>query len=389
MDYNNENRAGFESGKPEDHKLNEQATARDIWHAKNRSQGAAAQQTVNQGGPQYYGRPPENGKGRMKNKKPFMIFGGILAGIIVLAVVFGLAGTGSGTEYVGDLSGASGIREDHIGVLYVEGEIGSSGGTYNHEYALDAVGGMMDNSRNCGLMLFVNTPGGGVYESDELYLKIKEYQETTGRPVYAYFASQATSGGYYISACADKIAANRNCWTGSIGVTLGTLYDISGLLEKYGIKTETITSGANKAMGSMTSPMTAEQKQIFQSLVDEAYDQFVSIVADGRGLDKEYVKKIADGRIYTAAQALDIRLIDDIVNTYDDAIDDMMDEYSLYDCEVYEFRYEPETGLLDGLIESIDRAAASLAGNSDISALAEMMEDNEEIPIQYMCKEIK
>ena len=111
-------------------------------------------------------------------------------------------------------------------------------------------------------------------------------------------------------------------------------------------------------------------------------------MADGRGLDKEYVKKIADGRIYTAAQAEDIKLIDDIVNTYDDAIDDMMEEYSLYDCEVYEFRYEPETSLLDGLIESIDKAADSIAGNGDISALAELMEDNEEIPIQYMCKEI-
>ncbi len=81
----------------------------------------------------------------------------------------------------------------------------------------------MDNSDNEALMLYVDTPGGGVYESDELYLKIKEYQETTERPVYAYFASQATSGGYYISASADRITANRNCRTGSIGVTMGTL----------------------------------------------------------------------------------------------------------------------------------------------------------------------
>lgn len=383
MDNNIEKNAAFEGDK-----TSGPVTARDIWRQKNKAGSSGSGTPEQQSGTRYYGAPPTGGVRRTKNKKPFMIFGCILAGIIVLAVIFSFVGTGS-TEYVGDLSGASSIREDHIGVLYVEGEIGSSGGTYDHQYALDAVGGMMDNRYNRGLMLFVNTPGGGVYESDELYLKIKEYQETTGRPVYAYFASQATSGGYYISACADKIAANRNCWTGSIGVTIGTLYDISGLLEKYGIKTETITSGANKAMGSGTDPMTAEQRQIFQSLVDEAYEQFVSIVADGRGLDKEYVKKIADGRIYTASQAEDIKLIDDIVNTYDDAIDDMMEEYSLFDCEVYEFRYEPEAGLLDGLIESIDKAADSLAGNGDISALAELMEDNEEIPIQYMCKEIK
>ena len=384
MDNNIEKNDAFEGNK-----TSGPVSARDIWRQKNNAGSGGAGKSAAQGGTRYYGAPPAGGARRMKNKKPFLIFGCILAGIIALAAVFSFVGTGSGTTYVGDLSGASGIREDHIGVLFVEGEIGSSGGTYDHQYALDAVGGMMDNGYNRGLMLFVNTPGGGVYESDELYLKIKEYQETTGRPVYAYFASQATSGGYYISACADKIAANRNCWTGSIGVTLGTLYDISGLLEKYGIKTETITSGSNKAMGSSTAPMTAEQRQIFQGLVNEAYEQFVSIVADGRGLDKEYVKKIADGRIYTAAQAEDIKLIDDIVNTYDDAIADMMEEYSLYDCEVYEFRYEPETSLLDGLIESIDKAADSIAGNGDISALAELMEDNEEIPIQYMCKEIK
>lgn len=110
------------------------------------------------------------------------------------------------------------------------------------------------------MILFVNSPGGGVYESDELYLKIKEYQEQTECPVYAVMGSMAASGGYYISAPADKIVANRNTWTGSIGVTIGTLYDISGLLEQYGVKTETITAGRNKAMGSSVEPMTEEQE---------------------------------------------------------------------------------------------------------------------------------
>ena len=89
---------------------------------------------------------------------------------------------------------------------------------------------MAEDDRNKGMILYVNTPGGSVYASDELYLKIKDYQETTGRPVYSSMQSQATSGGYYISAPCDKIIANRNCWTGSIGVTMGTFIDISGLL---------------------------------------------------------------------------------------------------------------------------------------------------------------
>lgn len=346
----------------------------------------AAQGTVYSGGTYSYSMA---GAQQMKsNKKPFIIFGAILGGIILLAILFQLAGINVRSD-ASHLSGAETIHEDHIGVLYIEGTIMEGDTTYNHAYALDAIDGMMENDDNKGLMLYVNTPGGGVYESDELYLKIKEYQDMTERPVYAYLGSQATSGGYYISAPADKIAANRNCWTGSIGVTMGNLYDISGLLSKYGISVTTITSGANKAMGDMTAPLTDEQKQILQSLVDEAYDQFVGIVAEGRNLDEAYVRSISDGRLYTAKQAQSVHLIDDIVETYDDAIDDMMDEYELWDCEVYEFRYEPEYGLLGGLIQSMDKLAEAASGNSDINALAELMESNNELPLQYMCEVTK
>lgn len=348
--------------------------------------GQSTQGTVYSGGTYSYSMA---GAQQMKsNKKPFIIFGAILGGIILLAILFQFAGINvrSDASY---LSGAETIHEDHIGVLYIEGTIMEGDTTYNHAYALDAIDGMMENDDNEGLMLYVNTPGGGVYESDELYLKIKEYQDMTERPVYAYLGSQATSGGYYISAPADKIAANRNCWTGSIGVTMGNLYDISGLLSKYGISVTTITSGTNKAMGDMTAPLTDEQKQILQSLVDEAYDQFVGIVAEGRNLDEAYVRSISDGRLYTAKQAQSVHLIDDIVETYDDAINDMMDEYELWDCEVYEFRYEPEYGLLGGLIQSMDKLAEAASGNSDINALAELMESNNELPLQYMCEVTK
>lgn len=274
-------------------------------------------------------------------------------------------------------------------MLYIEGTIGEDSDTYSQSYVIDAVEGMMENGSNEGLMLFVNTPGGGVYESDELYLKIKEYQEHTGRPVYAYFASQATSGGYYISASADKILANRNCWTGSIGVTMGTFYDISGLLQKHGIKTETITSGPNKAMGDITAPMTAEQRQIFQGLIDEAYDQFVSIVAEGRDLDEAYVRSIADGRIYTAKQAESNKLIDDITGTYDEALETMINDCGLSGCDIYEFRYLPEDSLLSGLMKSVDSLAESVSGSSDISSVIRLMEENNSLPLQYMCEEIK
>ena len=323
-------------------------------------------------------------KAKKKLNKPVVIFVCIVAVFILAALILRISGAGTGSEV--EAAGASG---EHIGVVHIEGTIGEDSETYNQQYIVDTISAMIENDDNKAMILYVNTPGGGVYESDELHLKIREYQETTGRPVYAYFASQATSGGYYISASADKIVANRNCWTGSIGVTIGTLYDISGLLERYGIQTETITSGANKAMGDITAPMTAEQRAIFQSLVDESYAQFVSIVADGRGLSEEYVRSISDGRIYTAQQAQQIDLVDDVVDTYEDAVEDMVYEYGLEDCDIREFQYVPETSLFSGLIQSVDRLSEALAGSSDISALESLMEDSGQVELQYMCQDLR
>lgn len=149
---------------------------------------------------------------------------------------------------------------------------------------------MKNSPYNKGILLIVDSPGGGVYESDELYLKLKDYKETTGNPIWTYMKSEACSGGYYISMASDKIFANRNCTTGSIGVIM-SLVNTKDLYDKLGIKEINITSGKNKAMGSSGQDLTDEQKEILQSNVDEAYEQFVSIVADGRKMDVETVKK--------------------------------------------------------------------------------------------------
>ena len=212
-----------------------------------------------------------------------------------------------------------GPQGDYIGVIEVHGEIGPSADDsmfatpagYDHDAAMEFVNEMMEDDTNKGIFLSLDTPGGTVYESDELYLKLMEYKEETGRPVYAYMHSVAASGGYYIAASADEIYANRNTVTGSIGVIMGG-YEMSELFEKVGIKEIAITSGPNKAMGSAATPMTEEQIAIYQSHVDEAYDIFVEIVAQGRKMDEARVREIADGRIYTAKQALELDLIDGI-----------------------------------------------------------------------------
>ncbi|MBQ4559751.1 MAG: signal peptide peptidase SppA [Tyzzerella sp.] len=216
-------------------------------------------------------------------------------------------------------------EEDFIGLINVEGEIGPSTeslwsyteSTYNHDLYMDYVDSLIHADNNKGIMLYIDSPGGTVYESDELYLKLMEYKKVTGRPIYAYFASQACSGGYYIAMAADYIVANRNCWTGSIGVIV-SLLNCKDLYDKLGIEEIDITSGANKAMGSAALDLTEEQYAILQSLVDEAYDQFVEIVCDGRKMDDATVRSLADGRIYSAKQAAEHKLVD-LVGTMDEA----------------------------------------------------------------------
>lgn len=317
--------------------------------------------------------------------KSLIVFGCIIGGIVLLALI----GSGIKNAMFGPEPDIA-ANGPYIATLYVEGSIMSGQSDtfglpvgYQHNWTLDKIDEMIGDQNNQGLILFVDSPGGGVYESDELYLKLKEYKEKTGRPVYSVMGSMAASGGYYISAAADKIFANRNTWTGSIGVTIGTLYDISGLLDRYGIKTETITAGRNKAMGSSVEPMTDEQKAIFQSLVDDAYEQFVGIVSEGRNLSLQDVKNLADGRIYTAKQALDLGLVDEI-GTFQEAVSDMRDAYDLKG-DVIDVVYQDNSfwrSVLGGVkIPDLK--------NGDVSALLEVIEKDQHFPISYECELLK
>jgi protease-4 len=329
--------------------------------------------------------------------KPLLIIGGILLGIIIIgggckiisnqltgAMEQMIGSTNSSDDYYVDYADVTG---DHIAVVFVEGVISSAtssgilseGSGYDHQFILDSIELAINNDANKGLLIYVNSPGGGVYESDELYLKIRDYQESTGRPVYTYMGPMAASGGYYIAAPSDKIIANRNCWTGSIGVTMGTYYDISGLLDKYGVKSVTITAGRNKAMGSYTDPMTEEQLAILQSLVDEAYSQFVNIVADGREMGIDRVVQLADGRVYTARQAKEVGLVDEIA-TFDQAVATMQKDNDLTDCDVI-YVTPPTVGFLEELLGQVKSIQQS---PSDLSILMELMAENGQMPIAYM-----
>lgn len=324
--------------------------------------------------------------GNTTTKKRKKIPSWVKAIIIVLTIVLGLFILGAGCSSIFSNTPSNQVITDfgydYIGTIYIEDTIDEYGsGLYNHQYLLNAIDAMMEDDENKGMILYVNTPGGSVYASDELYLKIKEYQDVTGRPVYSSMQSQATSGGYYISASCDKIIANRNSWTGSIGVTMGSFIDVSELLNDLGIKTTTITAGDNKAMGSNVEPMTEEQKEIFQSLVDESYEQFVEIVANGRNMSIDKVKTLADGRIYTAKQALENGLIDKI-GTYEQAIADMKKTYNLEDVEVENFQPEVSADLysLLGIIAQQTEENAI----TDVDAIERLLELNGTFRVSYI-----
>ncbi len=203
------------------------------------------------------------------------------------------------------------------------------------------------------MILYIDSPGGGVYKSDEVYNAVLKYKEKTKRPVYAYFASLAASGGYYIGCVADKIIANRNTLTGSIGVIAGRFVDLTELMKKHGIKSETIHAGRNKIMGSVTEPETEEQRTIMQSIADECYGQFTQIVADSRKLGIEKVKELADGRIYTALQAKNAGLVDSIMN-FDDAVKTVYKEVFNdpdYDKDLDEYEYKTKKSFIKKLLK--------------------------------------
>lgn len=281
--------------------------------------------------------------------------------------------TGFYEQLMGMMEEVSTPMEDYIAVINVEGAIysepevsmwGEAVG-YDHGATMDYIDQLMWDDYNKGIMLYMDTPGGEVTASDDLYLKLMEYKEYTGRKIYCYFGDQSCSGGYYISMAADEIYANRNCWTGSIGVIV-SLVNMQGLYEKLGIEEINITSGANKAMGSSGEELTDEQRAIMQSLVDEAYDQFVAIIADGRSMAEEQVRKLADGRIYSAKQALDNELIDGICT---------LDEYlgRIYEEQGDEIIIFEQTGDPYSL-ESLFASLRSLKSRSDAEVLNEMLE---------------
>src|SRR5438876_6433333 len=161
------------------------------------------------------------------------------------------------------------------------------------------------------LVVRINSAGGTVTASDVIFRELDLFKRSTGRPVVAIMLDIAASGGYYVALAADTIVAHPTSVTGSIGVLMVTL-SAEGLMQKLGLATTTIKSAERKDMGSPLRALTDEERKIFQTVIDSLYGQFVEKLAESRRLGLEAARKVADGRIYTAQQALDLQLIDRI-----------------------------------------------------------------------------
>lgn len=183
--------------------------------------------------------------------------------------------------------------------------------TYDHQVFLSQIEHAFSSSDVKGVILRVNSPGGAVSELDEIYFKMNELREKYPKPMVVYMDRVAASGGYYIATPADKIFANRNTITGSIGVILGN-YNYYQLAENLGIKDQTFKSGTHKDILNPMREMTQEEERIIQELVDESYGFFVDAIVESRGMDRARVIELADGRIYSGQQAVNNGLIDEI-----------------------------------------------------------------------------
>ena len=237
------------------------------------------------------------------------------------------------SQSVHKLTLVDGNSDETIQKISIEGEIGAEmTNTYSRASVINQIKEAKSNSNVKAILLSVNTPGGGVYETAELYNELKN----SGKDVYVSMKKQATSGGYYVSMAAKKIFANTETTTGSLGVIMSYV-SAQKFLNDHGIKQETIRSGEQKAVGGLTEDLPESTRKIYQEQNKEAYDRFVKAIAQGRNMSEDEVRKLADGRTYTGTQAVENKLVDKI-GTEEDLINFIKEDKKLSNPKVIELR---------------------------------------------------
>ncbi len=245
--------------------------------------------------------------------------------IAVLSFVISLLGGKNNMSATKKITGA----QDTIAIINVNGTMVSGGGTVTSVFSRAegaSSGVIMRELREAAedksvkaVLLNINSPGGSVTSAEEIAREIDKFKEKSKKPIVAALGDSGASAAYYIAADCDKIYANNSTLTGSIGVYMGGV-NLEEIYKKIGITPFLIKSGEHKDIMSSTRPMTAEEKIIIQNMVNEMFEQFLDRVSTGRKKPMAEVRALADGRVYTGKQALNLGLVDEIGNFYD-AID--------------------------------------------------------------------
>jgi protease-4 len=298
-----------------------------------------------------------------------MIVGGAFFTILVFVVGASLVGDGTPRVQEKFFSHDQNAK-DKIVILPIEGIIMESEDGFV-KLAIDAA---MKDEHVKAVVLRVDSPGGSVSGSDYIYHHLRELAEKKKIPIVVSMGSVAASGGYYVSMAVGHtpgtIFAERTCFTGSIGVIMPH-YNVSGFMDEHGLVDDSIASRELKKMGSLTKPMTPNEKEIFQALVDDDFKQFKEVIYEGRSefdKDRKKLDALATGQVFTARQALDKGLIDEI-GFLEAAVEKAIKLADLEDSsKVKVVRYKQEAGLASILLSGQSRKSESL----DLKALLEM-----------------
>ncbi|KKK70924.1 hypothetical protein LCGC14_2919110, partial [marine sediment metagenome] len=224
---------------------------------------------------------------KKKGKRKTALIVGIVAGGIILLILL--------VEIVGlsiFLARRAELGVGNIGVIDIKGPI------YSSKEIIEKIHKYKKNRMVKALVIRLETPGGGVAASQEIYEELSKVREEKKKVVVASLGGVATSGGYYIACAADKIIANPGTVTGSIGVVMH-ISNLEELFKKVGLKFEVIKSGTHKDIGSPSRAMTPKERALLQGVINDVHDQFVEIIVKERNLDKRKVRSLADGRIFT------------------------------------------------------------------------------------------
>jgi len=287
------------------------------------------------------------------NKKIWLLMGLVFLLVVSYILMPGSSRRGESSAGAGEnwekVLYARGSDKGSLAILSINGviqqtnEVLNSGNSYVHSSFLAQLEHAFSDPDIKGVLIKINSPGGGVYESHEIYSRILELKQKYAKPYVVYMEKMATSGGYYVALPADTIYANINTITGSIGVIISTI-NYNELSKKIGVEEVVFKSGPNKDLLNPMRELNEEEKEIVNSIVEEYYQDFLDIFIKHRGLGAEKALQLADGRIYTARQAQAEHMIDE-VGELKQAINHLARLSKLENPTIWEYRNQELTPL--------------------------------------------